>query len=57
MRKGGWWLALGMFSASALATCPDWPPARGRQETSRLHQQIVASERGLLAAGRQRSER
>ncbi|HBY0088372.1 TPA: NAD-dependent DNA ligase LigB [Klebsiella pneumoniae] len=42
MRKGGWWLALGMFSASALATCPDWPPARGRQETSRLHQQIVA---------------
>lgn len=31
-----------MFSASALATCPDWPPARGRQETSRLHQQIVA---------------
>lgn len=42
MRKGGWWLALGMFSASALATCPDWPPARGRQEISRLHQQIVA---------------
>lgn len=42
MRKGGWWLALGMFSASVLATCPDWPPARGRQETSRLHQQIVA---------------
>lgn len=42
MRKGGWWLALGMFSASALATCPDWPPDRGRQETSRLHQQIVA---------------
>lgn len=42
MRKGGWWLALGMFSASALATCPDWLPARGRQETSRLHQQIVA---------------
>ncbi len=40
--KEGWWLALGMFSASALATCPDWPPARGRQETSRLHQQIVA---------------
>ncbi len=46
MRKGGWWLALGMFSASALATCPDWPPARGRQEISRLHQQIVALERG-----------
>ena len=42
MRKGGWWLALGMFSASALATCPDWPPAKGRQEISRLHQQIVA---------------
>lgn len=42
MRKGGWWLALGMFSASALATCPEWPPARGRQEISRLHQQIVA---------------
>ena len=42
MRKGGWWLALGMFSASALATCPDWSPARGRQEISRLHQQIVA---------------
>lgn len=42
MRKGGWWLAMGMFSASALATCPDWPPAKGRQEISRLHQQIVA---------------
>ncbi|MGU5397314.1 hypothetical protein ACV1F1_18190 [Klebsiella pneumoniae] len=35
-------LALGMFSASALAMCPDWLLARGRQETSRLHQQIVA---------------
>ena len=42
MRKGGWWLVLGMFSASALATCPDWPPAKGRQEIARLHQQIDA---------------
>lgn len=31
-----------MFSASALATCPDWPPAKGRQEIARLHQQIDA---------------
>ncbi|WP_447336159.1 NAD-dependent DNA ligase LigB [Klebsiella quasipneumoniae] len=42
MRKGGGWLAIGMFSASALATCPDWPPAKGRQEMARLHQQIDA---------------
>lgn len=42
MRKGGGWLAIGMFSASALATCPDWPPAKGRQEIARLHQQIDA---------------
>lgn len=42
MRKGGGWLAVGMFSASALATCPDWPPAKGRQEIARLHQQIDA---------------
>nr|VXZ90804.1 DNA ligase B [Klebsiella pneumoniae] len=51
MRKGGWWLALGMFSASALATCPDWPPARGRQETSRLHQQIVARKEAYWRQG------
>lgn len=42
MRKGGGWLAIGVFSASALATCPDWPPAKGRQEMARLHQQIDA---------------
>ncbi|HDK6689645.1 NAD-dependent DNA ligase LigB [Klebsiella quasipneumoniae] len=42
MRKGGGGLAIGMFSASALATCPDWPPAKGRQEIARLHQQIDA---------------
>lgn len=53
MRKGGGWLAIGMFSASALATCPDWPPAKGREEIARLHQ----LERGLLATGRQRVER
>lgn len=51
MRKGGWWLALGMFSASVLATCPDWPPARGRQETSRLHQQIVARKEAYWRQG------
>lgn len=56
MRKGGWWLALGMFSASALATCVQL--AAG-QEGRRHHAFIskLSLERGLLATGRQRSER
>jgi DNA ligase (NAD+) len=42
MRKGVWWLALGMFSDSALATCAGLAAGQGRQEIARLHQQIDA---------------